>query len=644
LLRGMLEAGSIETALGAAGQTFPGVPQVINRKVAIEAIAERDGGQLAADLTALGLERARVSGRVVSGLFPLSALWRLESVSSLRFARLVFCRTRDVSGASQGLVVSQGDRALQADVARATFGVDGTGVKVGILSDSFDLAGTQKAVDQANGDLPPLVTILSEGPRGNDEGRAMGQIVHDVAPGANLAFYSAFNGMNDFAAGILALQAAGCRVIVDDVIYYYEPMFTDGPVAQAVDTVKAAGVAHFSAAGNEGRFGYEDPGGFRPSGFYPRGQPPPGAVDVYDQAHDFNPVAGQPDPFLRITVGPGYTMVVVQWNQPYASAGSAGALTDLDVFAYDNSGNPYTVAGGLDFNIGGEPTELVVIYNGSTGTRNLRLAIVKYIDGRFNPATQVAPGFFKLVFFPQQWWVFAINGYPQNNNKGTLYGHANAKGATAVGAAFYRHTPAFGVVVPQKEPYSAAGPTPIFLTPAGAYLPTPEWREKPEITGPDGVNTTFFIPPNDPEPDGWPNFYGTSASAPHAAGVAALARQKLTLTPDQIKAAMEATAIDMYHPGGFDDDTGYGLLQAPGTLAALFPVGDLNYDGYVDQNDLTIILTAIRGHSTDLQYDLNGDQRVDIADARYLAARFTNPGGVPLVKAMSSRGTIGQGN
>ena len=46
-------------------------------------------------------------------------------------------------------------------------------------------------------------------------------------------------------------------MIVDDIIYFAEPFFSDGVVAQAVDDVAAAGVAYFSSAGNRsGTQGY----------------------------------------------------------------------------------------------------------------------------------------------------------------------------------------------------------------------------------------------------------------------------------------------------------------------------------------------------------------------------------------------------
>ena len=111
--------------------------------------------------------------------------------------------------------------------ARAEFGVDGNGVKVGVLSDSFDHASgaqTDTATDIASGDLPgpgnpcgneEAVEVLTDSASGgSDEGRAMAQIVHDLAPGADLSFATAFTGTTAFANNIEALAAAGAKVIV----------------------------------------------------------------------------------------------------------------------------------------------------------------------------------------------------------------------------------------------------------------------------------------------------------------------------------------------------------------------------------------------------------------------------------------------
>ena len=89
-----------------------------------------------------------------------------------------------------------------------------------------------------------------------DEGRAMAQIVHDLAPGASLAFATAFNGELSFAENIEKLASpvseggAGAKVVADDVSYFDEPFFQDGPVAVAVENAVAGGAAYFSAAGN----------------------------------------------------------------------------------------------------------------------------------------------------------------------------------------------------------------------------------------------------------------------------------------------------------------------------------------------------------------------------------------------------------
>ena len=126
--------------------------------------------------------------------------------------------------------------------------IDGTGVKIGALSDSIDHLGDA----QAAGDLPPVTVLPGQGGLGAGEGTAMLEIIHSLAPGASLYFATAHGGIASFAQNIRDLQAAGCRVIVDDVLYFSESPFQDGPIAQAVSDVSAAGVLYFSAAGNSG--------------------------------------------------------------------------------------------------------------------------------------------------------------------------------------------------------------------------------------------------------------------------------------------------------------------------------------------------------------------------------------------------------
>lgn len=183
--------------------------------------------------------------RAVRAFVPLAALERLAERPEITHiapaSEPVFWRVPE-----KKVNTSQGDVAHRAAQARALFGVDGAGIKVGVLSDSVEALASL----QASGDLG-AVTVLQAG-SGESEGTAMLEIVHDLAPGAELFFATALGGEPNFANNIIALKNQGCRVIVDDVGYFAEGVFQDDVVAQAVNTVAAAGVSYFSSAGNSG--------------------------------------------------------------------------------------------------------------------------------------------------------------------------------------------------------------------------------------------------------------------------------------------------------------------------------------------------------------------------------------------------------
>jgi hypothetical protein len=268
-------------------------------KILVDAVAVDDSEVLLQDLGRLGLRKGSRYGFIVSGQLPLAVLEKAAALKSLRYI------SASIPVRSVGDYTSQGDPAMQADVARAVSGRDGTGITVGVLSDSYaqQTGGVTAADDVASNDLPAAAIILDDGgvctdgiqqQECTDEGRAMAQIIHDVAPGASIAFHTAYNGIADFANGIQELAAAGADVLVDDIFYVGEPMFQDGAIAKAVDNVAAAGVAYFSAAGNQGRDSYEH--SFDGSGeiLY---------IDILGfqywagEMHDFDPSPGGPIPF-----------------------------------------------------------------------------------------------------------------------------------------------------------------------------------------------------------------------------------------------------------------------------------------------------------------------------------------------------------
>ena len=518
--------------------------------VTIDAVAAGDPGALAADLKGLGAQHVAVSGRIVSARLPIRTIPVLDILPTLRFAQPAYSAT------NAGLVTSQGDRAMRADMARATLGVTGAGVTVGVLSDSFNCRGGAVA-DVTTGDLSP-VTVLQEEPgcgSGTDEGRAMLQIVHDVAPGADLAFATAFAGLASFAANIQALANAGARVIVDDVIYLTEPMFQDGVIAQAVDSVVAQGVAHFSSAGNNARQSYDD--AFAAGGVFSAGAF--GASFRGGIAHDF----GGGDVFQRITVPSGTRFrLVLQWDSPFFSAGGTGTPNDVDVYILNAAATQVLAAAATDNIASGDPVELMSFANPGTTAVDVNIMIVT----RAGPN----PGRIKYVLFGGNRVVI----HQFATNSGTIYGHANAQGAIAVGAAFYGQTPEFGVNPPILEPFSSGGTTPILFNMAGTRLGTADPRaNKPQIVAPDGGDTTFFF--SDTDGNGFPNFFGTSAAAPHAAAVAALMFQAVpTLTPAQVLTTLQNTARDM-SSAGFDNDSGFGLIQADAALMALSSVSGI---------------------------------------------------------------------
>ena len=523
--------------------------RINNGRVVIDAVAVDDVNTLVQKLLLLGMENISTYGRMVSGRLPISSLAQVARTSSLKFARPAYAQAR------AGAVTSQGDVAMLSDVARIAHAVDGSGITVGTLSDSYDCLGGASA-DVTSDDLPAGVVVLAEEigcGSGSDEGRAMMQIVHDVAPGANQAFHSAFNGEAAFASGIIDLVTlAGADIVNDDVIYFAEPMFQDGIIAQAVDTVNAMGVPYFSAAGNSSNKSYE--ASFNSSGVAGRLA---GSI-----RHDFDPGPGV-DTLMEVTI-PANTQVifVLQWDDPFFSvSGGSGADTDMEMILYSSKGQAQT--GGIASNIGGDAVEVFAFQTNPGPTRTYQLSI----DHNAGPA----PGKVKFVYFGNM----TINQF--SSNSGTSYGHPIAAGGQAVGAARYTQTPAYGVSPPLLEYFSSKGGVPILFDVTGN--PVYELRQKPDFVAPNGGDTTFFG--SDYEANGWPNFFGTSAAAPHAAGMAALLKQfDNTLTPNDVYNTMKLTAIDM-GVAGVDYDNGYGLIQATLALQSL----DDDSDGVPDTQD-----------------------------------------------------------
>ncbi|SDK97699.1 Por secretion system C-terminal sorting domain-containing protein [Catalinimonas alkaloidigena] len=619
---------SLRTLQVVPFQPKTGLLQVVDGYVVVEATAEGSGADLLADLQAKGLKNGVQFGRMVSGLMPIEALTSLDEVTSLRFMSPAYKPSTNV-----GSVTSQGDAAQRSALARQLYSVKGRDVTIGILSDSYNtLNGAAAGI--ASGDLPgpgnpngneTLVNVLEELPgAGSDEGRGMAEIVLDVAPASSLAFSSAFLGQANFAQSILNLASAGSDVIVDDVFYYAEPMFQDGIIAQAADAVSQNGVPYFSAAGNNYNYSYES--FFRYGGTHMLNDVLSGDTLGTYYLHDFDPGPGV-DLFQQFTIPPGGDILLsFQWDQPFASVceGCPGSSTDLDILLVLEDGNfasVLSVLSGINNNLNSDAVEILSAASASGATGYL--AIGKYIpeDAGFveKLLLKYVPSYIKYINFGFS----DVDEYFTNSS--TVYGHANAEHAIAVGAVRYDRTPVFGVNPPTLEVFSSLGGTPTLFNTQGRRI-FPKVRKKPELLAPQGGNTTFFG--FDYEGDSLPNFFGTSASAPHAAGVAALMLEAsdYSLSPKQILKAMQLTAIDMDNPftpypdPGFDFATGYGLLQAHRAVGAVLAArspwqastnasqqveGLLVYPNPV-RNQLNVDWLDLEGPASLKMYDLTG--------------------------------------
>jgi len=582
--------------------------------VAIDAVTRGDPARLKQALLALGLQHPAVYANDVGGWLPVSQIGAAAALGELVSVRASMPHARAAKATSQG------DFAQYSDLLRANnTGLTGAGVTVGVISDSFDCYGVydkpgsgvpasgvrgyapfgfatdDAAFDETNDYLPASVNLLEEAPNclqyGQpwelpfaDEGRAMMQIVHVVAPGASLAFHTGSNSEADFATGIGALASAGATVIADDIGYFDEPFFQDGIVAQAIDAANATGVAYFSAAGNNGQLSYEN---HAPS-FATAGS----GANAGEMLLTFGMNGGTPQTYLQVNVPamfPGEFMgLIVQWDQPYLTGapGSPGASSQIDLCVtgapastvlFNLDGDQVTCTGPNATGV--DSVQVLILGNPASNNSNTAAQAVHIVIGLKNGSP--APGLIKVVV-ADDGAGSVIKSF--DTQSPTLQGHPGAAGAAAVGASWFWQTPRCGISPAVLAPYSSAGGDPILFDKSGTRLATPQVRQKPDFVGPDGVNTSFFGFPitgtafddtsavaqcqNDAN---YNNFFGTSAATPHVAAVAALLLQANgSLTPAQVYTALKSTALPMGN-GQPDYLDGAGFIQADTALASLPP-------------------------------------------------------------------------
>jgi hypothetical protein len=462
----------------------------------------------------------------------------LESLASLPAVKKVASVIPPV--VNTGSITSEGDAIHRTNLVRSNYSQLGAGVKVGIMSDGVD----NYASSQATGDLPPIdsgLTVLSN-TLGGDEGTAMLEIVHDMAPSAKLYFHDCGANTVAFNSAIDSLVSAGCKVICDDISWIADPFFEDGPVASHVASVISTNnVVYISSAGNRGGSHYQ-------GDFYPQ---PSGSTN-----HDFSHgTTTTRNLYLNMPVG-GTVTVILEWNDQFGASGN-----DYDLYLYDGSGTQvayswYTQDGTQD------PIE-GFSYTATTAGIH-QIVVDKYLGS--DKTLEV--------------FIYTGNGTSVYTNNITpvdaVFGHPAVPGAIAVGAV--------RVTTPDRiEYFSSQGPSTI-------CFPSLEIRNKPDVVGSDGGLITGAGSFGSWDGSNW-RFYGTSAAAPHVAGIVAQMWGAYPAKSNvEIRDAVKSSAVDL-GDAGFDYVFGNGRADAMNSYGAL-PVEITSFDALKDNDKIKLDWTT----------------------------------------------------
>lgn len=461
----------------------------------------------------------------------LKSLPFIQKIQWPRFGQSNLEITRDPIVPRTPLTQSQGFDILGIGNIFSHYDVKGHGIRIGVISDgvagltgsvsSHDLPGIlfPSSMTSSRHDCDDYGSIVvragvtcksfnSYGIDKNDtgnsaaEGTAMLEILHEIAPEAQL-FFANFRTEDDFIAAMdwLALPeslgGAGVDIIVDDITWYTQPYFEDGEVAQVAQDISDQGILFVSAAGNgadnhaQSEFTDQD----------------------NDAIHEF-PHTSNGTYTFGIPSG-GTTYVILQWNDDHNNP-----VNDLDLHVTLDTGITHSSRDSASDQVA---MEVLSVTNPNTSLLYGTIEIEKVYDNGE----------------PIEIEIFTVgSAYDSVSVRAdSIVGHAAAEGVITVAATAYTNTR-------DLRPFSAQGPVTL----------KDQERDKPNVTSVDGVSVTGN--------GGFNNtFTGTSAAAPHIAGCLALIKSAAPdLEANDIKTILYASTNDIQEEG-FDSLSGHGVVD-----------------------------------------------------------------------------------